>query len=514
MDTDMKVLKSFPKEILENEMFLGYEENYLANAAIVGAKDPRNKNIADLKKLYDKFNEFNEEIIWNYAIPTILTKYLGSLSARKVEDGVLFDCGKIRVYDREFFYPINYDFSEKGYTENSVAVHLYKASWTDKSEKTRTFIRRIFGDKLANIFFKVWWTGKDFIKKIVSRLTRAKRNRIDISYIEKSLSNDSEYCVFSHPEWLGVTNVARDSFENIIYMKEIPNKKTATEIAKLLVCNHKRVVIFNGFPYGWKWIVQNIKSLNPDITVKVLWHGSDAQLVETYSNITWNEVLQLHNAFIIDEIGFVKKSQEEFYRRKGYRTSFFANSVVINNPEEYKTPAKDESVTRIGIYSSASEPVTEFRKNIYNLIDAASLIDSSLLDIVTLKSEFITFCDKLGISVDGATNKVDRDDLYRRMASNDINLYVTHVECAPILPLESLELGVPCITGDNHHYWEGTELEQYLVCRKPDNAIAIAEQVQIVLENRKKIAELYQKWKIENTEMHKHSVKAFLAIKE
>ena len=93
----------------------------------------------------------------------------------------------------------------------------------------------------------------------------------------------------------------------------------------------------------------------------------------------------------------------------------------------------------------------------------------------------------IGANIVGNSKPILRDELLKRIASNDINIYTTFVECAPLIPLESLELGVPCITSNNHHYWEGTELEKYLVVNAPDNIIEIKKQIDLVLKNKEKI---------------------------
>ena len=97
-----------------------------------------------------------------------------------------------------------------------------------------------------------------------------------------------------------------------------------------------------------------------------------------------------------------------------------------------------------------------------------------------------------------------------RMAKNDINFYVTFSECAPLIPLESLELGVPCITGNNHHYWEGTELEKYLVVNENDNVISIYVKAKYCLENKEKVIKIYKDWKKEYDKNSKKSVERFI----
>ena len=86
------------------------------------------------------------------------------------------------------------------------------------------------------------------------------------------------------------------------------------------------------------------------------------------------------------------------------------------------------------------------------------------------------------------------------MSNNNLNLYVTFSECAPMLPIESFEVGVPCVFGNNHHYFKNNELEDYLLVENENNPMKIAE----------KILKLYQKWKKENDENSKKLVKEFL----
>ena len=114
------------------------------------------------------------------------------------------------------------------------------------------------------------------------------------------------------------------------------------------------------------------------------------------------------------------------------------------------------------------------------------------------------------VAISGLSNSIPRDKLMERMAKNDINFYVTFSECAPLIPLESMELGVPCITGNNHHYWDNTQLEEYLIVNETDNVIKIYEKAKKCLENKKKILEIYKKWKTKYDEESKKSVERFL----
>ena len=115
-------------------------------------------------------------------------------------------------------------------------------------------------------------------------------------------------------------------------------------------------------------------------------------------------------------------------------------------------------------------------------------------------------------TISGLASPISREKLLARMAKNDINFYVTFSECAPMIPLESLEMGIPCITSHNHHYWEGTELEEYLVVDENDNTVKIFEKAKLCLENKDKIIKLYKKWKKAYDKEVEKCIEEFLKI--
>ena len=96
------------------------------------------------------------------------------------------------------------------------------------------------------------------------------------------------------------------------------------------------------------------------------------------------------------------------------------------------------------------------------------------------------------------------------MSNNSINLYVTFSECAPMLPIESFEVNVPCILGNNNHYFKDTELEKYIVVKNEENPKEVSDKIISCIENKEKIMTLYKTWKKENDALSKKSVKDFL----
>ena len=148
----------------------------------------------------------------------------------------------------------------------------------------------------------------------------------------------------------------------------------------------------------------------------------------------------------------------------------------------------------------------------YSQMAAVKLIDNAVIDMVPLNDEAKDFCNQYGIKIDGIENPIPREELLERMSHNDVNLYVTMSECAPMLPLESMELGVPCITGNNHHYFKDKEIEKYLVINNEVDVEAIKEKILLNIEQRDEVIRLYDEFSKENKQTSKKQVKEFLSL--
>lgn len=331
-----------------------------------------------------------------------------------------------------------------------------------------------------------------------------------VNRIKEALAKQNSYYVaICHPEWIGVKNATKYTFgDNILEIREQYTKKESKMIAQEIVDAGKKLVIFNAFANGWENIVCSLKEINPEIKVKLLIHGGNALLSEPYDWNVYNIMLDLYEKEKVDEIGFVKKSLYEFYKAKGYKASFVMNNVFIENKEQYIPKDKNHEEIKVGLYASGDRWV----KNTYNQLSAISLIKNAKLDCIPINNKISTIARRYDINLSGEEHNVPKEEIYKRIAENDITVYVTFTECAPLIPLESLELGTVCITGDNHHYFTGTELEKYLVVNKEDDIMEIYNKINYALENRDKILELYKDWKEEYSKQSNESIKKFLEI--
>ena len=91
--------------------------------------------------------------------------------------------------------------------------------------------------------------------------------------------NRGEYLVVTHPDWIGVGNVAKDNFENILKLKEIENEEEAKRIAEVISSFKYRIIVFNGLAIGWNVVARYLKKINQDTKIKLIWHRKSCSIV-------------------------------------------------------------------------------------------------------------------------------------------------------------------------------------------------------------------------------------------
>jgi glycosyltransferase involved in cell wall biosynthesis len=355
-------------------------------------------------------------------------------------------------------------------------------------------------------------------------MSRHFKNIISIfKYSKKDLKNikqqicifkDKEYIAIYNPYCIGIMNSTKELFENTLGLSELFNDKYINEIANCIIENNIKQVIFSPIAFGWKELIEKLKEKDKDIKIKFFWHGSHSLFVNRDESYFLYNILEMCDRKIVNSIAFAKESMADFYKQKGYNSVFIKNTVRnidlndVKNTEYYKNlnSLKDKSKVNIGIYAAGDR----WEKNTFNQISSLSLIKNVALDCIPSTDLVSSFCKLMNINLKESSGYLKRDEMVARMGLNDLNLYVTFTECSPIVPLESLEMGVPCITGNNHHYFKNTKLEEYLIVKSEDDIDEIAKKSRIALDNREEIISLYKDWKNEYDKESRVSVIDFL----
>ena len=517
-DTDMMLTKPIDF-LLNEETFLGIEDSYMVNSAVWGTNKPKTYFSKKMLEFYQSQEHFDINNMFKMSIPRIMTRILNELGLDHTSNEIQYLKHNITIYPREYFYPLSFDFKDNLFTDNTCMIHYFDASWFGKKEKLKIKLNRKFGeqnvDKINNLYKKVRHFGGRIIRKFLYKPAKYfKYTYLNNGKYKKDLNNayeslrkiKNDYIVMHNPDWLGITSATIELFNNNrVPCGEFFRKRDMQKFGNLILKQEITQVIFSAMCVGWKDLAYYLKQKNPNIKIKVFWHGSISQVSEPYG---WERNLELINMSkdgTLEVFGTCKESLISFYENLEIETQFIRNNVILKENIKHEEP--DDII--IGLYAAKKD---DWRKNLFAQIAAVSLIKNATIDIIPMDYEAATFASNLGLKVTGIEKAIPRDDLIKRMSRNTLNLYVTFSECAPMLPLESFETGTICLTGNNHHYFKNNELEKYLVVNNEESPIEIANKIELCLNNKEKILNLYKIWKKENDKLCAKSVQEFLEM--
>ena len=283
-DTDVKVLKNI-EHIIDKDMVLGYEDSGFFGTAFISVKEKHNKHIKEILDYYNKLDEFNPEIMYNYANPVIITKTIRKYDSYIDNNGIEIFDNSVYVYPRDYFFPLSYNYAEKEFTENTCMIHLFNATWTSRGERRTIGIYRKLGPDLGRIvnnfidglgnlkqriisklkgfytYWKMWYSihinRNKRVKNITKELELKKENYLVICNPDKAIENQYINTLFDN---------------NILYLREQHTEKEANMIANAIYKSGKQKVIFNSYSDGWDKLISNLKMIKRNIEIEVLIH--------------------------------------------------------------------------------------------------------------------------------------------------------------------------------------------------------------------------------------------------
>lgn len=336
------------------------------------------------------------------------------------------------------------------------------------------------------------------------RAKYTKRANEAIEFIKKY--KDTDYIVFYNPTWLGVAASTLGLFTNNVPLEHIYKKSDIQKIANTIKESNIKSVICSQICDGWIQLIEEIKKIAPKTSIKVIWHGN---CYEYFRDFTWNlnkEVMNLYKENKIDSFAFVRSTMYEFYKKCGFKSYYLQNNVHKDN--NGKTAKNNEEKIKIGIYNADSREL----KNIYTSLTSIKLVPNAVADVVPINEGARKFTEILNLETTSINDYIPNEELMKRIQKNSVNIYPTFTENAPMFPLESFEMGVPCLLGNNNDYFVGTELGDYIILEREDDAEYIKNKIVNVLENKEKIMEMYRCWKKEFDKKCEDLVEEFIKL--
>ena len=83
LDTDVKILKNV-EDIIDKNLVFGYEDSGYFGTAVIATNITHNPYIKEILEYYSNIEDFNVDIIYNYANPAIITRIANTNNKIKV----------------------------------------------------------------------------------------------------------------------------------------------------------------------------------------------------------------------------------------------------------------------------------------------------------------------------------------------------------------------------------------------------------------------------------------------
>jgi len=270
----------------------------------------------------------------------------------------------------------------------------------------------------------------------------------------------------------GVTTAASQGFPNLALCPPLARPQVKATAEAILERGFSRIV-FHDLAPGYELLAAEIAGTASDAELFLVWHGSFAQLDQAPQRDRMKTIARLCREGVLSRVGFVKAGMAEVARLHDMDAMYVPNRV---RPPEATKPGHAGSPAKVGVFARDI-----FRKNAHTQLMAAGLLDDVEIH-VNEPPDLAYFPPKAPIVVHGT---MEHDDFLSLLGAMDVLLHSTLSECYPMMVVESLIRGVPCVTSHTSEIFaENPSLYDKLVVSALDNPVAIAAKARRVLHER------------------------------
>ncbi len=252
-----------------------------------------------------------------------------------------------------------------------------------------------------------------------------------------------------HAEWPGIRAAAGYSPGRKVAIqseRQLLSKEIA-EVLEYLQREQITAVVIHGCSSNVFLLIDALRrAWGKDIRIQVVWHGSTAQFANPFELEWFGQILSLRKRGVVDAFGAVKPGLSLL------DDALFVAPLLNLPPRLDREPNRSSAVRSAFIVAP-----TNWHKNFYTALFAAA--GSERIDEVLVTSE-VELPTSLHLRARlRVVGQLGRDALFQLIEGSTAVLNPSLSECQPMIALESLALGVPCVTGplglgalDEHPY--------------------------------------------------------------
>lgn len=309
------------------------------------------------------------------------------------------------------------------------------------------------------------------------------------------------------PKWYGVASATSHLFPCTLPIPPVMTPRAAARVADLLAQSGAPRVVFGAFAPAMLPLVERLSQARPRPELFALYFSSLMQQGERGSWLSLRLLIDLARARTIRRIGFAKAGMAELFQGLGVPSAFVA-SAVRPAPPGPSTPKPGGP--HVGIWAVNA---AVWRKLPFAMLAAVRDVPGARVTLSGANRRVAEFAQTLEITAEVHDRPFPPDEMPERLAAMHVNLYVTMSECAPMVPLESLAVGAPCLLGPNSHLLEDDAyLHNRLVVPYPERHEVIARCLRRALEERDQIIAAYRAYLPGYLERSRQTLADFLGL--
>lgn len=309
------------------------------------------------------------------------------------------------------------------------------------------------------------------------------------------------------PGWTGIRNSTQQLFDVHAPLSERLATASRDRFLALIEASGCESLVLSGGALDHLHLAREVHERFPRTRTRVLWHGSYLQATEDYAWRGMRLMTDLARRGHVHALGFVKEGMHELLVQQGLRAGFVINYVedVPEGPSEAA-----EGGPHFGMWISNEG----WRKLPYAMAAGVARVPGGNLHYNGSRKRLVEFARQIDLKTQAHGDGLfDADELRKWMRLMHLNLYVTLSECCPMVPLESLSVGTPCLVGPTSHLFRDDRyLFDRLVVPFPDSSESIYEKILQALEERDEIVAAYRDYVPGYNDRAKRSVEAFLDL--
>jgi len=346
-----------------------------------------------------------------------------------------------------------------------------------------------------------------WIGRIIAKHRRAKNLLYGLDehdWIERVRKMSPLAVAVVEPEWRGVYSSMANLFPACLSVADALSPRSAQRVADLLLQTGATRFVFAEMPRTYLHLLAALERAGRKVNVYATWYNSFMMS----SQRSWKSLVALKQLVAegrIRKIGFAKTGMAEVFNRQGVAAAFIAHAIN-------KVPAASSMPLAGGPHLGLTAVnLSVWRKLPYASLAATTQIPGAVVHVAGANSQISDFSRELGINAQIRQQPIPQHEMPAFLRSMHLNLYVTLSECCPMVPLESLAEGVPCLLGPNSHLFEDSEyLHSRLVVNYPERNEIIAHYISQALAERAEIIAAYRSWAPRNWQRCQESLANFL----